>query len=148
MVEVWAAWVILGFVLVLAELVLSTFVVVWFGIGAIVVGLLDWVVPAMSMTTQIALWTAASIACTVLWFRVFKPHALKTRIGTSHDEFRGEIGLVARAIRPFEKGLVHFQKPILGDDKWEAIADDSIAEGSRVQVVSVEGNLLKVRAVA
>jgi inner membrane protein len=65
----------------------------------------------------------------------------------SQEAFNGEVGLVARDIRPYVKGLVQFQKPILGDDKWEAFADADIPAGERVRVESVEGNLLKVKAI-
>jgi membrane protein implicated in regulation of membrane protease activity len=59
----------------------------------------------------------------------------------------GSVGLVTREIKPFQKGAVQFQKPIMGDDKWEALADSEIAVGERVELVDVEGNLVKVRAV-
>jgi membrane protein implicated in regulation of membrane protease activity len=56
----------------------------------------------------------------------------------------GEIGLVTKEIRPYEKGQIRFQKPILGDDVWESIADQEIKVGERVRVLDVEGNTLKV----
>jgi hypothetical protein len=56
----------------------------------------------------------------------------------------GEIGLVTREIRPYGRGQVRFQKPLLGDDLWEAIADAEIRVGERVRVLEIEGNILKV----
>jgi membrane protein implicated in regulation of membrane protease activity len=56
----------------------------------------------------------------------------------------GEVALVIREIRPYDRGQIRFQKPILGDDTWESIADEEIKVGERVKVLSVEGNILKV----
>jgi membrane protein implicated in regulation of membrane protease activity len=86
----------------------------------------------------------ASIAFVVLWVKVFKVQVHRTRIGMSEGQFAGEIGLVTREIKPFQKGQIRFQKPILGSDVWEAIANEEIATGDRVDVLDVEGNILRV----
>jgi membrane protein implicated in regulation of membrane protease activity len=113
-----------------------------------VVGLLIWLFPALGFTSQILIWIVASIVLVTLWLRVFKQSLFKTKLGTAQDALIGTIGLVTREIKPFQKGAVQFQKPIMGDDKWEALADSDIATGERVEIVDVEGNLVKVKAVS
>jgi inner membrane protein len=54
------------------------------------------------------------------------------------------VGLVTRDIRALQKGEVRFQKPLLGSDVWESIADEEFRVGERVRVVDVEGNIVKV----
>jgi len=135
---------VLGVVLVLLELAIPAFFVVWFGLGALIVGLAVAVVPSFSLPWQITLWIIASIAFIVLWFKVFKVQMHRTRVGLSEGQFAGEIGLTTRPIMPFQKGQVRFQKPILGADVWEAIANEEIAIGERVKVLHVEGNILRV----
>ena len=56
----WWHWIVGGIVLVLAELVIPSFFIVWFGLGALLVGLLLLAVPDLSLPTQIVAWTAAS----------------------------------------------------------------------------------------
>ncbi|MDP3037325.1 MAG: NfeD family protein, partial [Rhodocyclaceae bacterium] len=68
----------------------------------------------------------------------------KTRIGMADANVVGEIGMLVRNVAPFEKGEVRFQKPILGTDVWECIADEAIRSGERVRVLDVEGSFLKV----
>ena len=140
----WWHWVVLGIVLVLAELAVPAFFIIWFGLGALLVGLLLLVAPAMGMTLQLALWCVASLAMVALWFRVFKRGEHKTRIGQSDGDTIGEIGLMAKAAAPFERGRVRFQKPLLGSEEWECVVDEAIAAGERVRVVAVEGSFLKV----
>lgn len=143
----WMHWMGFGIVLMIAELAVGSFFIFWFGLGGLLVGLLMLVFPGLSFTAQILAWALASILFVVLWFRVFKPNKLRTKVGISRDQFSGEIGIVTRPIRAYEKGLVQFQRPILGDEKWEAFADQEIAVGERVRVVNVEGNLLRVQPV-
>jgi len=140
----WWHWVVLGVVLTLLELAVPAFFLVWFGAGAIVVGIAMLAIPQLSFSWQVIVWIACSVAFIWLWFKVFKPGFYKTRAGMSKGAVVGEIGLVIRDIRPFEKGQIRFQKPVLGDEVWESIADEEIKAGARVKVLEVEGNILKV----
>ncbi len=143
----WWHWAVAGIVLVLAELAVPAFVLVWFGLGALLVAVALALVPGLGFTAQLALWLLASVALTLLWFRFFKRGVLKTRVGLSDANIVGEIGLLSRAVAPFERGEVRFQRPILGGEVWACISDSAIAAGSRVKVVSVEGSLIKVAPV-
>lgn len=139
----WWHWIVGGIVLVLAELMIPSFFIVWFGLGALLVGLLTLALD-LSVTAQLATWTLASIAMVVLWFRVFKQSFQKTRVGTADGEVIGEVGLLVSAVAPFERGKVRFQRPILGSEEWVCMADAAIAAGERVRVLSIEGSFVKV----
>jgi len=140
----WWHWIVLGIVLMLLELAVPAFFLMWFGLGAVIVGLLMLVFPDMSMAYQVIAWTTSSILLIWLWFKVFRPNMHKTRAGLSKGMFIGEVALVTRDIRPYEKGQIRFQKPILGDEVWDSMADEEIKAGERVKVLEVEGNILKV----
>lgn len=140
----WWLWIVGGIALILAELAIVSFFVIWFGLGALLVGLLTLAIPELSPTAQIATWTVASLAMVVLWFRVFKQNQYKTRIGMAEGEVLGEIGLLVNAVAPFTRGKVRFQRPVLGSEEWVCLADTAIAAGERVKVVAVEGSFLKV----
>jgi inner membrane protein len=139
----WWYWIVGGLVLVLAELVIPSFFIVWFGLGALLTGLLTLAF-GLALTAQLATWTLASLAMVVLWFRVFRQSFVKTRIGTADGEVIGEIGLLVSAVAPFQRGKVRFQRPVLGSEEWICLADTAIAAGERVKVVAVEGSFLKV----
>ena len=139
----WWHWAVGGLALIVAELVVPAFVVVWFGLGALVVAAVV-ALTAIGTTAQLALWLVVSVAMVAGWFKVFKPNMHKTRIGMASASVVGEIGMLVRSVAPFEKGQVRFQKPILGTDVWECIADEAIKSGERVRVLDVEGSFLKV----
>ena len=140
----WWHWEIAGLALVLLELAVPAFFIIWFGFGAMLVGLVLLVAPGLALSAQIGVWVLASVAMTVLWFRVFKRSQHKTLVGTAAGEVIGEIGLLVSAVAPFERGKVRFQRPVLGAEEWACVAESAIAAGERVRVVSVEGSYVKV----
>jgi len=140
----WYHWAILGVVLVCTELLVPAFVLVWFGLGALVVAALVALWPDASFIVQLLLWIAASVALVLLWFKVFKPYQHKINSGRSSAEAVGEVGLLISDIEPFGKAKARFQTPLLGSDVWECVSDEKIVAGSRVKVLSVDGSLLKI----
>lgn len=139
----WWHWIVAGLILTMAELALTTFFIVWFGLGALVVGLVLVVLPSLSMTTQFVMWALASISFTIAWFKIFRPNRLTSRVGTA-DAVLGEVGMLIQPVAPFKRGQVRFQKPILGSEVWECGSEEEIASGERVRVCKVEGRALLV----
>jgi inner membrane protein len=140
----WWQWAVAGIGLILAELAIPAFVLIWFGLGALVVALIVAVAPALGLTAQLAVWLLMSLALVALWFKFFKPNYHKTQVGMSGANIVGEVGVLTREVAPFQKGEVRFQKPMVGSDVWPCIADVSMVSGVRVKVLSVEGSILKV----
>jgi inner membrane protein len=140
----WWQWAVAGIVLVLAELAVPAFVLIWFGLGALIVALIVAFLPQLGSTAQLSVWLGVSLALVGLWFKIFKPNIHKTHVGMSDYNLVGEIGLLTHDVAPFQNGEVRFQKPMLGSDVWPCMSDDTIPAGTRVKVVSVEGSLLKV----
>lgn len=139
----WWYWALGGILLVLLELVVPSFFILWFGLGALLVaGALLLV--ELSLSAQLLLWTLASLAMLVLWLRVFSPRRQRTLIGSAGGEVLGEVGLLVGAVAPFQRGKVRFQRPILGAEEWTCMADAEIPAGTRVKVLSIEGSYLKV----
>lgn len=65
-------WLVIGMILIIAELFIPSFTIFWFGLGALLVGLLLLVLPGLALSWQLLLWALASIAFTVLWFKLIK----------------------------------------------------------------------------
>jgi membrane protein implicated in regulation of membrane protease activity len=138
----WWHWVIFGLVLVVSEIIVPLFVVIWFGIAAIIVGLIDLII-FLTLTTKISLWLLISIVLLTLWFKYFK----KERTDPSGQPEFGldSKGVVTKEITPTKRGEVVFEKPVLGSSTWQASSDEVIREGERVKIVEVLGQLLRVR---
>jgi len=139
----WWHWLVLGLVLIGLELVVPSFTIIWFGLGAVLVSIVMALFPGYPLSAQILAWTVASVLFTLAWFRYFNPRS-RTSAGSSKGAVLGEIGLVIRAAEPYAKGVVKFQLPLLGADEWPCMADEPLAVGDRVKVVDVEGHVMKV----
>jgi membrane protein implicated in regulation of membrane protease activity len=139
----WWHWAVTGIVLILAELAVPAFVLIWFGLGALLVALVV-AVATIGVTAQLAVWLVVSVLLVFLWFKVFRPERYRTRIGMSAPAMIGEVGVLTQPVAPFGRGEVRFQKPLLGADVWPCMADEEITAGTRVKVVAVEGSLLKI----
>ena len=139
-------WIIFGISLALVEIFLPSFTALWFGLGAVLVGIIQWLFPTTSLTLQVVLWAIFSIAFTMLWFKYLKPLAVdKTKAGLSMESIVGEVGQVLSIPYEHKKGMLRFPAPILGADEWLFISEDNLVVGDRVQVFDVSGNSLMVK---
>jgi len=138
----WWHWIAVGFLLILLELTTMSFFIIWFGLGALLVGVFMLLVP-LALATQFTLWAFASIAMVFLWMRFFK-NPDRTKSGLAKEAFLGETGLITKEVSEINKGQIRFQKPILGSETWPVIADETIPAGERARIVDVMGQTLKV----
>ncbi|MCO8041532.1 NfeD family protein [Acinetobacter bohemicus] len=139
-------WFVLGILLILSELLLPAFAALWFGIGALMVGILYWMFPMMGLTTQLLTWIVLSVLCTLLWFKFIKPLSTdKTKAGLSREATIGQIGMVIQTNMEHGQIRVRFPMPVLGSDEWNCRALDKVQVGDRVRVVEILGNDLVVQ---
>ena len=141
----WWYWIVLGLCLVMSELVVPAFFVIWFGIGALLVCVSLLVMPMLGMAVQLMLWAGLSTLLVIFWFRYLKPKTVSLA-GSSSAQAIGEVGLLVSDLCPDSRGQVRFQKPVLGSDLWECYAETPIKAGERVRVVKIEGHFIKVEA--
>jgi membrane protein implicated in regulation of membrane protease activity len=141
----WWYWIIAGFCLIGVELLFPSFTIIWFGLGALAVGILKALWPSLPAIAQLMLWPAASICFTLMWFKYLKPKVNRANTGISGDGVYGETGIVIRGEDAgCERWTVRFQAPLLGADEWCCYADDVLQVGDTVRITEIEGQVLKV----
>ena len=139
-------WILLGIALMISEIFLASFFVVWFGAAAVIIGGLLFLAPSLSPALQVFSWTILSTTLALAWFKFLKPLSIdKTKAGLSKEAITGEIGQVLKAPNGEERGKLRFPAPVLGTDEWLIISQDEIAIGDRVRVVDISGNSLIVK---
>lgn len=138
-------WVVFGMVLVIAELVIPSFTIFWFGLAALAVGGVLLLAPEISLTAQLFIWAIGSCLMTFLWFKVIRPRmADRTKAGIAREAIVGETGQVIQAPGADRRGRLRFPVPVLGAEEWPFICSDPIAAGDRAVVQDVSGNTLIV----
>jgi len=138
-------WLIAGLVLILLEIATPSFIVIWFGIAALLTGIVSvWVTSA---TVQILFFTVCSlISFLVGWFGFVRRWKARSTTGQGKESVLGEVGIVSQVRGgAFTEGVVRFQIPVLGTDEWPFVSDDPLAVGDRCVIVDIVGNRLKVR---
>lgn len=148
----WWHWIVLGVILILLELVVPSFTIFWFGLGALVTGLLLVIVPQVALKWQVLVFVVSSVGFTICWFYFFVPRKKVKSILLDEQEAIGQTGIAAtRALIPGEKGRVVFSVPVLGEESWAYFADEPIETGNRLRVIAVvpdsEARVLKVEKV-
>jgi hypothetical protein len=146
MTILWWHWLSFGLVLISAELFIPSFTIIWFGLGACLVGLFLVVFPESSFTVQLFMWTMLSVVLTFLWFRLLKPKMVdRTKAGMSQEAILGESGMVIKSnATPLEKGRVRFTLPVLGAEEWDYISGEVFQPGDYVRITGIEGHVLQV----
>ncbi|BBO67484.1 membrane protein [Desulfosarcina alkanivorans] len=139
-------WLVVGMILIMAEIFVPSFTIFWFGLGGLVVAGLMLVFSGISFTWQLFIWAIASCGFTFLWFKFIRPKMTdRTRAGISREAAIGETGQVIRKPEPGRRGMVRFSTPLLGSEEWPFICDSPVDVGDRVSVVDISGNALVVK---
>ena len=140
-------WLAFGMVLVIAELFIPSFTIIWFGLGALLVGGMMWCGFEPQLKWQLLLWILLSAGFTLAWFRWIRPLSKdRTSAGIAREALLGERGLLTKA--PPEagsRGECRFSVPLLGSDTWPCLLDGEAQVGDTVIVIDVLGNALRVR---
>ena len=137
-------WLVLGLLLVVGEIFIPSFTILWFGLGALVVGLIELLIP-MSLSVQILLWTLSSVVFTLVWFKIIK---VKMAQGNRGEEARndaiGASGLVTKLPTQRTQGRIRFSTPVMDSDEWEFSCDSVVELGDRLHIKEVSGDFLVV----
>ncbi len=138
-------WWIFAVILILAELMMPGYFMLWIGIAAGVVGVLLLILPELSFLAQtVAFVLLAIISCYCYW-RFVRPIAGgasdQPLLNRRASQFIGKRYVLDSAI------VNGSGKVKVGDSPWLAEGPD-LPVGAEVEVVAVDGTTLKVRATA
>jgi len=144
MIEPWH-WLVLGFLLMIAEIFIPTFASLWFGAAAIIVAALSWLLP-VPLILQVIIWLALSVLFMFAWVKYIKPLSVdRTKAGLGGSVIIGETGMIVVKPQAGKLGMVRFNVPIVGADEWPCRTNDEAVEvGDRVVVTDISGNELIV----
>lgn len=139
-------WAVIGMLLMMGEMFVPSFTMLWFGVAAIITALIAWLVP-MGLLSQVVIWLSLSIVACVLWFKLIQPRIkMRTKAGLGGSVIIGEIGMIISPVMTNGVGVVRFSVPKVGAAEWACRTLDGhpIEVGTRVIVTAVMGNELIV----
>ena len=132
-------WAVIGIILIILELAHYTFVLTFFGVGALIVSLTTWIGMTPGMSGQLAVFSVTSL----LLLLALRKTAKKLFFG-NHDlqpDYKGQRVKVLKEIPVGGEGTISYRGSV-----WIAFSesDTPIPEGSSVEIVSIDGIRTKV----
>lgn len=145
----WIFWIVLGAVLIIAEIFTTGFVLLWFGIGALAAGFAG-LVGVDSITLQFLIFAIVSIGLTAASRTIFVKYFSRETTGgdlkSGVDALPGKVGTVVTSSR----GALHEGAVKVFGSTWTAYPSDGeepLEAGDRVEVERVQGASIYVRRV-
>jgi membrane protein implicated in regulation of membrane protease activity len=141
--QAWQVWIIVGIVLSILEIFTAGFLIINFGLGAIITGLLA--LTGIGVRTQILVFAVSSL----ILFTFSRKFAIKyltkdkPEARTNIHALEGKIGIVTAAIG----GTLNRGQVKVGGEEWSAVCDTEIElpVGEKVIIAGVDGNKLIVK---
>lgn len=138
-------WILVGLAIMSMELFMPGFILVFFGLGAVVVGVLLLFMP-LGVNTQLVLYPLISVVLLVTFRRYAQGYfvgrvANTNPTGAPVGEHAGESAIVTEDIIPNSpQGKVEFH-----GTSWSADSDVEIKKGTRVTIVDRRNLTLRVK---
>lgn len=138
-------WIVAGIALTALELIIPSFTIIWFGLAAIVVGLLSFIPGLDALAMQLGLWAVLSTVFTYCWFKYFRQQT-RTMSGQSKEAIVGKAGIVVKVSdSTFPGGVIRFPIAVLGSDEWSFRSDEPLNVGDRGVIVDIAGDKLVIK---
>ncbi len=143
----WILWIILGVVLIIAEIFTLGFVLLWFGIGAFVAALAGWL--GLGFVWQFLIFAVISIALTAMSRTIFAKYFAQSEEDTvkmGMDALPGQVGTVMIS----STGALNEGAVKVYGSTWTAFpieSDMPLIEGEKVEVVRLQGSSIYVQKI-
>ena len=132
-------WLILAVLLFCLEVVIPGVHFLWFGVAALVVGLLA-LATGMAWQIQLVLFAAVAIATVFLVRRYVRPDVAKSDLPNLNERSQQYVGRVVTVAEPIVGGR---GKVRVGDSVWQAEGPDMPA-GAAARITGSSGTVLKI----
>ena len=141
-------WLIIGILLSAFEIITPGFVIICFGVSALIVSLLAFL-GVSNLTVQVIIFSVLSLLFTVLSRTIFKKYLMKNsnsnKIQSSLEKLIGSHGVVIESIN----NDISTGRVMVNSENWAARSvDNSIIEkNSKIKVIKIDGIKLIVEPV-
>jgi membrane protein implicated in regulation of membrane protease activity len=143
----WIIWLVIGALLIAGEVLTTGFVLLWFGVGALVAAALA-LLGVESVAVQVIVFLAVSSLLVLASRTIFERFLLRSspagQLKTGVEMMIGQVGMVVEASR----GAMHEGAVKLSGSVWTAFpveGEEPLIVGEPVRVERIEGNAIYVR---
>ncbi|MEO0078104.1 MAG: NfeD family protein [candidate division WOR-3 bacterium] len=130
-------WIVCGVILAALEILIPGLVIIWFGIAAVVTGIVAFFIP--NQYVQFGIFVFLSAALVLLAQRIARRITKPEPEPVGANRMLGAVGIVSQEIRPPEVGRIK-----VAGEEWRAEAKAALGVGTRVRVLRVDGTRVLV----
>ncbi|WP_397605098.1 NfeD family protein [Sphingorhabdus sp.] len=132
-------WLSLGLILGVAEMVAPGFFLMWLGLAALIVGILDYFLP-ITLAYQVAMFAILSVLTVFAGKKFLQKNPIESDDVNLNDRGARMTGEIVTVVEPITNGHGRVK---VGDSVWNARGMDA-AMGANVRVIGADGAVLLV----
>lgn len=137
-------WILLGLVLLSTEIFISGVFLLWWGLAALAIAVVDFFIPNLSLTTLFISYALLAILFTLLWWKYQHKKDSQDQAKTSlNQRDHAMLGCKGKVQEMSESGI---GRGYFGDTTWRIQGED-LQPNDLIEVIAVRGITLQVRKV-
>lgn len=134
-------WLTLGGLLLAAEMLGTSGYLLWSGLAAVLVGIIEWFFP-FSWTSQGVLFAVLTLLCAFFWYRWLRYREASQQPNVLNQRGTQLIGQHFTLESALKDGTGHIR---IGDSSWRVQAENDLPAGTQVVVTGVVGITLRIQ---
>ena len=135
-------WLSLGLLLGVAEMVAPGFFLMWLGLAALIVGILDYFLP-ITLAYQVAMFATLSVITVFAGKKFLQENPIESDDANLNDRGARMAGEIVIVVEPITNGHGRVK---VGDSVWNARGMDA-DNGASVRVIGADGAVLLVEGI-
>jgi membrane protein implicated in regulation of membrane protease activity len=135
----WAIWLVVGILLIIAEMATLTFYLLWLGLGALAAALIALLLPD-SIVLQVFVGALVALGLTLYTKQITRRMRDSKGYKDVIYELVGQDGIVIEGIPVEGLGIVR-----VGNETWSAKAEEPLSTGTSIIVVQSHNTILQVQ---
>lgn len=135
-------WLSLGLILGVAEMVAPGFFLMWLGLAALIVGILDYFLP-ITLAYQVAMFATLSVITVFAGKKFLQENPIESDDANLNDRGARMTGEIVIVVEPITNGHGRVK---VGDSVWTARGMDADI-GASVRVIGADGAVLLVEGI-
>lgn len=137
-----ARWLMIGFALLILEVLTGTMYMLWIAAAAMIVGVIMFIMPVLDWQMQLILFSALTAVLMYVGHTHLRPKMEGGEPSDLNDRARSMVGMRVKAVADFDTGRGRVQ---VGDTQWRASMETGDAKaGDELKIVAVAGTTLEV----
>ncbi len=132
-------WICIGVILLILEILTSTFFVLFFGLAALSTALLLCFI-IIPLHVQVLIFACISLLYVAFLRKALNHKKRQPSLPQNDEEFLGKLALVYESISRNSPGKV-----LIGDTLWKATSSQEIPKGGKVKIISQNNLTVEVK---